>query len=216
MRLETVNASVVINASHHNPSILHPSFLTSQQIVAPDWALAEPPICTPPLSIVKFRQGLVFTAEAEKLQVMDNSPADPPAQSMVPELASKYIETLPHVAYTAVGVNFKGFIEVVDASSFLIRTFLQAGPWNDGGLLAQSIGIRFVYEADGAKLRLSLDGGSLSRSTGPSRNGIVVDANYHVALPPEGVLGHATAALARFSDRCRHFDETLRSILTLE
>ena len=127
MKLEIVNASVVVTATQHNPSILHPSFLTSQDIVEADWVLAEQPICTPPLAIVKFKNGIVFTAQPEQLQVTDNLLDEDVASSVVSELVERYVRTLPHVQYSAVGVNFKAFVEVVDAATFLIERFLKNG-----------------------------------------------------------------------------------------
>jgi len=62
MTLSMLQASVVVTAESHNPTILHPHFLKTQGIVPPDFEPAESPVCTPPLAIVKYRNGLNYTA----------------------------------------------------------------------------------------------------------------------------------------------------------
>jgi hypothetical protein len=39
MKLEIVNTSVVVLAAEHNPTILHPAFLSAQEIVPEGWEL---------------------------------------------------------------------------------------------------------------------------------------------------------------------------------
>ena len=216
MRLEVVSVNVVVTASSHNPSILHPAFLTSQGIVDTDWRLSEPPVCTPVLSLVKYENGIVFTAESEKLQVLDNEPGDDPASSLVPTLANQYVTKLPHVRYTGVGVNVKGFVEVAEARRLLVDRFLRPGPWNEPSLSVKALGVRLVYDIEGGRRRLSLDAGGLSRGGGPNREGIVIDANYHSKATPPDLVTAVREALDRFPRHCEDFGTTTRTVLCLE
>ena len=74
MGLAVLNRAVVVLAREHNPTILHPSFLGAQGIVPKDWQLAEPPMCTPPLSMVNDPTLLGRMCHSEKF---------PPAQCNV-------------------------------------------------------------------------------------------------------------------------------------
>ncbi len=133
-----MNASVVVVARDHNPTILHPAFLESQGIVRSDWQLAEPPICVPPASVVKYANGIVFTVDLNRFQVLDNGVPEEILGGRVRELAIAYIDRLPHVRYTAVGVNFRAFAEHADPERFLIDRFLKPGPWNSSPIELRS------------------------------------------------------------------------------
>ena len=111
VQFEILNTSIVVLASQHNPSILHPSFLQSQGIVPNDWETLEPPICTPVFASVKYQNGIVFTVEQNKFQVIDNQTKDNFDKSLMPELVIRYCEHLPHVHYNAVGINFDCFMK---------------------------------------------------------------------------------------------------------
>ncbi len=106
MNFNLDNFSIVVLAQAHNPSILNPDFLKNNGIIAPSFK-PNNVICTPPLSQVSYIEGLSIVAEFEKLQFIDIKKERIPFESPIPEIAIKYIKTLPHVQYTAVGLNFK-------------------------------------------------------------------------------------------------------------
>ena len=217
MRLELVNSSVVVLAKQHNPSILHPAFLTARKIVPPDWELAAPPVCTPPVSVMKYTNGLTFTVELSKFQLLEESPTEDFNTSLLPSVAYGYVKSLPHVAYTAVGVNFMGLIECADAQSQLLRRFLCEGPWNAGRLKTQGLGLKLLYAAAGAQLALSLDAGAVQREGDSApRQGILVNGNYHRGLDGADRVASARRAIRRYVSRGTHFARTCRAILGLE
>lgn len=206
MKLEILNTSVVVLAEGHNPTILHPAFLTSQGIVPTTWELAEPPICTPPFSIVKYANNLVFTVESQKFQLTDSSPPEHLEDSQSPGLAAKYIQTLPHVRYTAVGVNISGFVEHSNPEAMVIERFLKSGAWNDDVNKPRLLGLRLVYSLKQTDLRFSIDSGKIKRPQDrQERGGILVNANYHKDLSQENALGEAVEAISAFQKHCRHF-----------
>lgn len=215
MPLRVLNVSVVVTATHHTPSILHPAFLAAQKIVPEGWQTADPPICTPPLSVVKYENGVVFTADPGKLQVIDNRPGDTPNESPVTDLASKYIAILPHVRYSGVGINLKGFVELPDAEAYLMEKFLKPGPWSEPPLAAEGVGIKLVFSADGARLILTVDAGSVASSTEPERTGILVDANYHTDVSETDCVAAATTAIEHFPRYCSDFASTVPTVLGL-
>jgi len=217
MKLELVNATVVVIAQEHNPSILHPSFLTSQKIVPADWEPADPPICTPPFSIVKFRNGIVFLVEGTKLQITDNNPGPNPGNSLLPGLASTYIKTLPHVPYKAIGVNFMAFAECATAESLILEKFLTRGAWNDDARKPSALGLRFVYPVSDGLFRLAVDPGTVQQpGTVPARKGLLLKGNYHTDLPADGPVEHAGRLLGLFPSRCGDFIATTSRIFGLE
>ena len=217
MKLSLINASVVVLAQDHNPSILHPAFLSKQGIVPENWTEAEAPICTPPFSIVKYPNGLVFTVETNKLQVMENNPPLDLSMAEAPLRAELYINKLPHVRYLAAGVNFSGLVECTNWETFLLERFITSGPWNANALKATAVGIKFVYPCADAKFTLSLDAGTVkSLKDQGERRGLLVSGNYHCDLDAAKPLDSAVAALKKFSLRASHFKETCTTVLGLE
>ena len=215
MELELLNASVVVLAQEHNPTILHPAFLAAQGIVPREWECGEPPICTPAFSIVKYKTGITFTVEGNRLVVTEEKPAGNPDESEVPKLALAYVQKLPHVRYRALGVNFAGCCLREDPERFLIETFLKAGPWNDETRPMKALGARFVYQLEDAILRMGLDGGQVSRE-GESASAILVNGNYHSEFPSEKPVDALCDFLGRWAELLGDFTSLSRLILGME
>lgn len=215
MKLELLNTSVVVVAQEHNPTILHPAFLAAEKIVPAEWELAAPPICTPAFSIVKYGNGIVFTVESNRLSVTDESPSGKVADSKVPKLALAYVEKLPHVHYTAVGVNLSGFVPCDAPEVFLIARFLKEGPWNGAERRVKAFTPRFVYPVADGILRIGCDGGTLRRDQGEQRV-ILINGNYHTDIPQEEQISGVQRMIGRWSDRCCEFIELGSQILGIE
>src|SRR5919106_1183607 len=132
MEIRPLEFSIVIVASDCNPTILNPDFLARQGIVPDDWGwrVSRPAITTPPFAIVSYDSGVSVSVEPNKFQVVDRLTDSTPYASRIPKVARRYIEVLPHVRYTAVGHNFKGFAEGTDDKAFLKQRFVKSGIWD--------------------------------------------------------------------------------------
>lgn len=207
----------MILAQDHNPSILHPFFLSAQSIVPKDWEPAQPPICTPPLSMVSYKNGITITVESNKFQVAKSPPTPNMRESEVPRCASRYIETLPHVLYKAVGINFGAILEDSDPSRRLIDKFLAQGVWNSEDLLVKELSLRFVYSLEGGTLNLSCDPGSVTDNTSNRTiKGIVLGANYHFDLPGGNPAKEAVDTLKKFTNLSDRFEWVIKRIFETE
>ena len=206
MEIKKLNVSVVVLAMDHNPTILHPSFLESQGIVPKDWQLAEPPICTPPLSVVKYKNGINFSVESRKFQVVQAPPPDKLEDSEVPVVAIKYVEKLPYVRYTAVGINMVALIKDPEPEKTLINKFLVVEKCSVGGLNLESASLRLVYPMEKGRLNLSCEPGTIESE---QLKGIVVNANYHTDCPGSNPVQELKEIVFKFPDRCKHFEKTV-------
>ena len=74
----------------------------------------------------------------------------------VTEIASRYVATLPHVRYTAVGNNFQSVIRHPSHENYLKKRFLKEGPWIEN---LAAVGFRLIYPLESGKLTLAIDGG---------------------------------------------------------
>ena len=64
------SVSVVVTAEFHNPSILNPDFLTSNEIVPPDWTVTEA-VTTPPVSMVRYDNAIQWIVDQSNLTVTE-------------------------------------------------------------------------------------------------------------------------------------------------
>ena len=199
-------------AKAHNPTILHPAFLSTQGIVPKDWELAEPPVCTPAISVVKYANRIVFTADLNKLTVFNNAPTQAPP--LIPDLASKYVETLPHVPYSAVGINIAGYIECPSPEAWLIDRFLRCGPGNDDKLKPNALGIKLVYSVERGRLNLSIDVGTLQKTPEQvERPCLLINGNYHFTVSQDKASEETRTLLALYPKCLAHFDEIVQVVL---
>ncbi len=215
MTLEILDSAIVVVAKQHNPTILHPAFLASQHIVPEDWELAEDPICTPPFSVVKYKNGVRFTVEGNRLQVSEMMPSKSVSESQVPKLAEKYIVTLKHVNYTAVGINFRAILPHQDNEEYLKRKFISREALVDLETRLSSVSLKLVFPLDEGHLNLSLEPGN-TETKGNTTEGIMIRSNYHQELLGENKLESAKALISKFSDRCDHFIQTVNKIFDQE
>ena len=120
MSRKLLQFSIVVLATDHNPTILNPDFLRLQEIVPADWGwdLASPPITTPPFATVQYESGVSISVESNKLQVADNKITEP-TESKIIAMVKRYVAVIPHVRYTAVGINFRSAVELDDANAYL-------------------------------------------------------------------------------------------------
>jgi hypothetical protein len=164
---------------------------------------------------VKYANGLVFTVERERFQLLDSRIREDFSSSDIPYLATKYVKTLPHVRYIGVGINITAFVEYINPETFLITRFLKPGEWNDEILIVRDLGLNFVYEAPQAVLRLSCGAGTVRHIEMGEKRGILLTANYHTDLPELETLKKAEEVIALYQERCVHFSTIAKRILGL-
>lgn len=217
--IRLVNVSIVIvgqNGQDYQPPLLTPEFLKSKKIVGKKWELAEQPIMTPVVSVLKYTNGIVFIMELNKIQVIDNKPES--LSGEVQSIADGFLTNLPISRHIGVGVNFVGIQERSDASDALAENFVQSGSWIDSNLT--SVAIRFAYTFDDVLLRIGFDKGRAILADGREVEGILVEANYHVDIPTtlslEASTRAAKKAIERFPAHRLDFEDRSRGYLGIE
>ncbi|MBN1488809.1 MAG: hypothetical protein JXA69_02740 [Phycisphaerae bacterium] len=183
MNAQLIQLSVVVVGKAHNPTILNPDFLALRGIVPPDWGWeVDETITTPPFAIVRYKSGVAVNVEPNKLQVTDMLADADPTQSKAAEVAEAYVVTLPHVRYTAVGLNFHSVIEVDSPETYLKKRFLKKGKWDSPSHSVVAAGFRLVYAvAPTGRVTLSLDAGEVQKagSKDTKSSVIIANANFH-------------------------------------
>ena len=104
--IELVEFSVVLVATANNPSILDPDFLQYNEIVDPNWQVQESPVSNPAFAQVSFEGGLTVTADLNRV-IFEQKAGGTLVAS---EVAKRYLQQVPHVPYSAIGINPKFFL----------------------------------------------------------------------------------------------------------
>lgn len=182
MKAQLIQFSTVVVGKTHNPSILNPDFLAANEIVpnAWGWEVAET-LTTPPLAVVRYTNGIAVTVEFGKLQVTNVNVGEDQTMSKAAEIATSYVRTLPHVRYTAAGINFQSIVAIDSPETFLKERFVTSGPWNSEERRLSAAGLRLVYAlGDEGRVTLSLDAGEAQSSDDKAKTRVViVNGNFH-------------------------------------
>lgn len=173
--------AIVVVGKNHNPTILNPDFLKSNGIVPDEWQLAAPPVCVDPLAQVIFQNGVSVVAQFDKVIFSKPFALGKVEPVETPRIARKYLETLPHVDYWAIGINPKGHVVFDDEGAparFLTANFLAPGPWQEFGNTPVKSAVKLVYTLEKSELNLTIDPTTLE-SDGKRSPILLFSGNFH-------------------------------------
>lgn len=175
--------TIVLVAQNHNPTILNPDFLKFNKIVPENWNLKENPICIEPMAQVVFENGIQITAELNKVIFLEPVRNEKDINKVeIPDIAIRYIETLPHVNYMTVGINPKGHLSFAtedDAQDFILDTFVNTNPWKQFASKPKNIGFKFSYNLEKAILTLAIEASLFNISQEKRVPVVLFAANFH-------------------------------------
>ena len=219
--VELVGFSVVLVANSNNPSILNPDFLRYNEIVDADLQVQGNPITTPAFSQVTFADGL--TVKADPNRVIFEQTGDPLTRENVlcPEMANRYLEKVPHVPYSAVGINPKGYRVSPTAVPEKISTALRdMGTWMSFKDVHPEIHLKTIYKYESRMIVLEVIEARKRIKENVEVPGILFQANIHRDVPatnPQKRVEFVSTALASWKEDLSDFDTlvakfTFRSI----
>jgi hypothetical protein len=191
LRVRLHNVSVVVTAEFHNPSILNPDFLASHGIVPADWTVADT-LTTPPVSVVKYENGIAWTVDQSRLTVTENCGPKFQDSYRIHALVNAYLEKLPHVPYRALGLNCQVSTLQPDPRSWLFAQF--ASDWLHNDSRVRGMKPAFALDTVDAVCNIAFAGAT--RDNSPC---VFAECNVH----HRGRLDVAglRAAIARWAER---------------
>jgi hypothetical protein len=170
-RFNLNGVSVVVIAQCHNPSILNPDFLVAHKIVPEDWQVSET-FTTPPLSVVKYQNGIIWQVDQSRMSVVESSGPAFVDKYRVHQLAAAYLKALPFVPYQSLGLNCKVSTHQPSAQRWLINRL--GASWLSKETSVLGITPRLHLRAsNNAVCHISFVG------TPQNSEQIVVDCNFH-------------------------------------
>lgn len=183
MEYKLRNTAIVVLSEGNNPKLLSHDFLARNKIVPDDWEMKDI-LVTPPFSRLKYKNSVEFIVEINKLQIKIDNPEALAWETELPKMARQYLQVLPHVSYTGVGINFAFQAGTYPHEPF--ASLLQQGPWlyQNGGLSSATIELHY----NNSKPRLNV---KIEQRMGPGLENdaphplLVLLANYHHDFAPE-------------------------------
>ncbi len=175
--LEYSEISAVSTANAHNPTILNPDFLSNQGVVPADWQVAET-FTTPPLSIVRYLNGVVFEARPDKLIITESVNNDRAATPQVFDLMKKYVVLLPYTPYIAAGLNCKVSVKTSHPAEAILKRFVLPEAISECDITGVRLRVTTGCETD-AKLFVEIDEGLLKRAEDDSNGEVIYSCNFH-------------------------------------
>ncbi|MEH2058497.1 MAG: hypothetical protein V7K97_20560 [Nostoc sp.] len=183
--VEVRDFSIVVVADNQNPSILNPDFLKYNQIVPPDWELAMPPICTPALSQVVFKNGVNVVAQSDRVtfwEALDNDNL----VFQIPEISCKYIDIVPASDYRAVGININAHLLIAnkeDNQDTVLTKLISQGKWKNFQGKSPNAVVQFTYQLDSANLMIAIQEAIIQQNHNNELvNVLNFSANFHREL----------------------------------
>ena len=209
--LQLQSVSVVVTAQFHNPSILNPDFLISQEIVPESWEVAET-VTTPAVSFVHYQNGIRLTVDEGKLTVIENCKSSFQEEYRVHQVVNAYLTKLPHVPYRSLGLNCQVSMRQENPQDWLVQRFLKPGDWSRGESVVRSMVPRFAVKAGAdAECFFTFTAGEVRMGQNESGPAVLADCNVHHAGPLNA--SGQQAAIARWPERERFVIETLDMFL---
>ena len=197
------NVSVVVTAEFHNPSILNPDFLASHGIVPADWTVAET-LTTPPVSVVKYENGIAWTVDQSRLTVTENCGPTFQDGYRIHAIVNAYLEKLPHVPYRELGLNCQVSMLQSDPRGWLVARF--AADWLRNDPRVRGMRPAFALETGDAVCNITF--ADATRDNSPC---VAAECNvhHHGRLDVAGLR----AAIARWAERQEFVVSTLGWLL---
>jgi hypothetical protein len=195
--------SVVVVVGKMNPAILSHDFLERNGILPADLRDVRPePTITPVVALLDYKDRLNVVVEPNRFIVQ--TPA-PEGLSFLPNLVTKYFNTLPFTPLEAVGINFNGrlVLETEQETATLCRRLRPGGQAAALGPQGMEVDWRVAvrFPLDDLKATVSSDW------VVPGGREISVSANYHRDLKEskESVHEHLDQTLRQMPRLLEHF-----------
>lgn len=174
--------SVVLVADSNNPTIINPDFLASNGILVEDLQLREPPITTPVFSQVIYQGGISIKAEPNRVifeQVATGNALET-GDIVSPQMAERYLEKVPHVPYSAIGINPKGIRYMADGKKEKLSLGLvNGGDWTSFRDLMPEIQLKAIYQYEKRQINLDIAEAKRQDTHNTEVFGLAFLANIH-------------------------------------
>jgi len=186
-KLAIQELAIAIAAPDSNPILLTPTFLKGSGIIPPEWELASSPRLTPQMAQVSFTNGINLIAQAGTMTFLQSIPTDGDLSNIhISQLATKYINVLPQLDYSAVAINPRSFLTFPDepeegARNYINHLFAPA-PWLHAADEPLKASLNFTTTLDKQKFNLTINEVKLQRNEEEPQMAVLFSGNFPYPL----------------------------------
>lgn len=174
--------SIILAVEEQNPTALNPDTLKYTNVIPSNWELASAPIIQKNFVQLKFTTGVMIIAEYNRIILVQSLVNKSVADIVIPDIAKKYAQTFPNVKYQAVGINPNGYVsfsrEQNTARTFLTKTLLSPGSWQEEGELPMRVNLNLVYKYERASMYLNITEAAIQDIDKTTTPIVIFGANY--------------------------------------
>ena len=179
-RVNLVELSVVLVATSNNPSIINRDFLIHNEIVGKDCPLREDSLATPVFSQVAFEGGVTVRADPDRVMFIQSTSEVRLTNIICADMAERYVRTVPHVPYRAVGINPKFHLGMDEATSGSVANALKdRGSWLSYKDSEPEIQLKAIYPFSSRKIIMDVLGATRRLRNGQGVPGLLFTGNIH-------------------------------------
>ena len=184
-----LDLGVVIIGQHHNPSILTPDFLRYNNIVPEEYKLDEGSLMiTKPAANLSYGK---LSIQADMNRIALGETADN-GGFIAPEVVRQYLKHVPHVQYTALGINPVVCADTTQnrGNEIILHRLIQNGPWLSYDDVVPAVESKFMFPLDGGKhILLEIAAGNVVAAP-EVNNALIFKGNLHFGIPADSVSGN--------------------------
>jgi len=182
--VEVRDFSIVLVAENANSTILNPDFLKYNCIVPEEWELAMPPICTPPVSQVIYKNGVNIVAQPDKISFWEF--IDTEKMYKIPEISSKFVDVVPMINYQAIGINFNAYILVNEKEQehdVILTKLIADGKWKNFWGKSPNTVVQFAYQFEDSSFTIAIQEALMNNLPNNEQTPVMTfAANFHRQL----------------------------------
>lgn len=152
--------AIIITAKNLTPTMMSQDFLKFSGIVPQTWKLAHQPVLNPNLAQLNFQNGVSIIAQPGTLSLSESLNNKSINEVYIPQIASQYIEKLPHAEYQGFSLNPKIIAPIpgnpTAIQNYFTQTLLNQGSWQHIGRGLIQANISLLYQLEKCQLSINI------------------------------------------------------------
>ena len=191
--IDLVGLTIVLLTKANNPSIVNPDFLRINKICPEELAVAEPAVTTPVFSQISYKGGITVKVDPNRVIFEQGDSILGLDEIIVPEMAGAYAKVIPHVTYTAVGINPVCVLKYGNGQGKISNLLANTSELLRSNNLTPSVQLKAIYESDKATISIDMAEGNVQVGE-MQLAGFVFRGNIHRDLP-QGAINDPNISL---------------------
>ena len=175
--VDLVQVSVVLAVKSNDPSTINPDFLRHNSIVAADLPVQEPPLTTSAFSQILFKGGLAVKAYQQRIIFEQIGTALVEEDIRCIETAKRYLENVPQLSCSAVGINPVGIRKSPGMEREKVsKALIEEGSWAAFEGVDPEVHLKSIYHYEDKTIVLDI---ASRENNGGVPSGMIFQANIH-------------------------------------